>query len=83
MGSKLVRKNRALMKLQSRDKEVEGLSTDPTEPESVQRPGRYRLVSKDGHFVILFANSVHHARHRWNEFYPNVSVGGVIITFLC
>lgn len=34
--------------------------------------GRYRLTATSGHFVILFAQSINHAKSRWEEFYPKV-----------
>ena len=66
MGSKLSKKNKALKALtpQPLVKDVkEGLST--------KSESRYRMESKEGHFVILFAYSTDHAHLRWKEFYKN------------
>jgi len=73
MGSKLSRKNKALKKLQTQPVDsVTELTEDVEEGLSQRRESRYRMESKEGHFVILFAWSLEHAQLRWKEFYKNV-----------
>lgn len=35
---------------------------------------RWRIESKQGHVVFLFAEDLPHALERWREFYPHVEV---------
>lgn len=42
-----------------------------------QATGRYRLTTKDGLVVILFAQNPAHAKMRWAEFHPTVNPDSV------
>lgn len=44
--------------------------------------GQYRLVSSQGHYLVLLAKGQEVARDRWSEFYPNVDVNTVTVTKL-
>lgn len=35
---------------------------------------RWRIESETGHVVFLYAADMHHARQRWEEFYPGIPV---------
>lgn len=73
MGSKLSRKNKALKSLKPQPVDsVTELTEDVEEGLSQKREYRYRMESKEGHFVILFACGQDHAQLRWKEFYKNV-----------
>lgn len=63
------------------------VTTVTTEVEAVEHWGtegwgQYRLVSSQGHYLVLLAKGQEVALNRWNEFYPNVDKSTVTVTRL-
>lgn len=53
---------------------ADAVKTDPRVPTK-----RFSLMGPDGHYVILWATDLTHARVRWNEFNPHINPNTVQI----